>query len=117
MPAVWLVVTSMLAVVACAPQPLTVTREPVELRLVAAESCAPLARELADAYEKTYPWVAIEVQALNSALATEALRTGEADVALIPWLDEEAGAAGVLRYNWERQTGINNVSGTPTRLL
>jgi phosphate transport system substrate-binding protein len=79
----------------CADQPLTVTREPVAYQLVAAESCASLAHELAAAYEHTYPWVTLEVQVLNTALATRALAAGEADVALVPWLDEQAGASGV----------------------
>ncbi|MCK4473577.1 MAG: hypothetical protein KAW49_17495, partial [Anaerolineae bacterium] len=37
----------LLLLAACTSQPLTVTREPVALRLVAADSCGPLAEELA----------------------------------------------------------------------
>ena len=70
---------------ACAPQPLTVTREPVTLRLVAADSCRPLVRELADAYEDAHPWVEIQVEVFNSSLAEQTLRTGEADLALLSW--------------------------------
>ncbi|MBC8445928.1 MAG: substrate-binding domain-containing protein [Chloroflexi bacterium] len=64
---------------ACASQPLTVTREPVSLRLVSADSCGPLAEQLAAVYEETYPWITVQVEVWNSALAEETLRTGGAD--------------------------------------
>jgi len=71
---------------ACAPQPLTVTPEPVVLRLVAANSCVPLTEQLIAAYEKAYPWVTVElIGAFNSAVAERSLRAGEADVALLSW--------------------------------
>ena len=78
----------LLLLTACASQPVTVTREPVSLRLVSADSCGALAEGLAAAYEEAYPWVTVQVEVWNSALAQEALRAGEADLALLSWLWE-----------------------------
>ena len=78
----------LLLLAACASQPVTVTREPVSLRLVSADSCRPLAEQLAAAYEEAYPWVTVQVEVWNSALAQETLRAGEADLALLSWLGE-----------------------------
>ncbi len=77
----WLLSTLLLA--ACAPQPLTVTREPVTLRLVAADDAAPLVTELTSAYEAERPWVTVEVEIFNSSVAEERLRAGAADLALL----------------------------------
>lgn len=75
-----------LLLTACAPQPLAVTRTPATLRLVVADSCAPMADALAAAYEDMRPWVTVDlVGVYNSAEAEEALRAGEADVALLSW--------------------------------
>jgi phosphate transport system substrate-binding protein len=74
---------------ACAPQPLAVTRQPATLRLVAADSCEPLAEALATAYEESRPWVTVHVETYNSALAEQTLREGSADVALLSWLKDE----------------------------
>jgi phosphate transport system substrate-binding protein len=73
---------------ACAPQPLTVTREPVFLQLVAADSCGSLVEELAIAYEKAHPWVTIQVEVFNSLVAERTLREGKADLALLSWKQE-----------------------------
>ncbi len=73
---------------ACAPQPLAVTREPTHLRLVAADTCGPLVEELAAAYEESHPWATVEVVGVfNSALAERTLREGEADLALLSWIE------------------------------
>ena len=80
----------LLLLTACAPQPLTVTRESVTLRLVAADSCGSLAEELAAAYEASRPWATIQVEVFNSLVAEQTLRTGEADLALLSWLQESA---------------------------
>jgi len=81
-------------VVACFSQPFTVTREPVSLRLVAADSCGPLAEELAAAYGEARPWVVVHVETFNSSVAERTLRTGGLDLALLSWLpgsaDEDA---------------------------
>ena len=74
---------------ACVPQPLAVTREPVILRLVAADSCEPLAEALVTAYEESHPWVTIHSETYNAALAEQVLREGSADLALLSWLDAE----------------------------
>ena len=75
---------------ACAPQPLAVTREPVTLRLVAADSCEPLAEALATAYEESHPWVTVLSETYNAALAEQVLEEGGADLALLSWLGAEA---------------------------
>lgn len=75
---------------ACAPQPLTVTREPSTLRLVAADSCQPLVRKSAGSYEAAHPWVTVTFDVFNNALAADALRGSEADLALLSW---EPGSA------------------------
>jgi phosphate transport system substrate-binding protein len=74
---------------ACAPQPLAVTREPVTLRLVAADSCQPLAEALAAAYEEAHPWVTVHIEVYNNALAKQTLQENDADVALFSWLAED----------------------------
>jgi phosphate transport system substrate-binding protein len=73
---------------ACAPQPLTVTREPTSMRLVAADSCGPLAEELAAAYQDSRPWATVHVQVFNSSVSEQTLRAGEADLALLSRVQE-----------------------------
>jgi len=80
----------LLLLATCTSQPLTVTREPVTLRLVAADSCGPLAEELAAVYEEAHPWVTVRVEVWNAALAEKTLRAGGADLALLSWLQEGA---------------------------
>jgi phosphate transport system substrate-binding protein len=80
----------LLLLTACVSQPLTVTREPVTLHLVAADSCGPLAEELAAAYKEAHPWVTVQVTIFNSSVAERALRAGEVDVALLSWPRETA---------------------------
>jgi phosphate transport system substrate-binding protein len=103
-PASWLPLVScvLLLLAACAPQPLTVTREPVALRLVAADSCGLLAEELAAAYEESHPWVTVEVTAFNDAVAERALRAGEADLALLSWLWETASEGPLWSHEFAR---------------
>jgi phosphate transport system substrate-binding protein len=81
----------LLLLAACTPQPLTVTREPAPLRLVAADSCGPLAEGLAAAYEESRPWVTVHAEVFDAAVADQALRAGEADLALLSWLGESGG--------------------------
>jgi phosphate transport system substrate-binding protein len=80
----------LLLLVSCAPQPLTVTREPVTLQLVAADSCGPLAEALGATYEAAHPWVEVQVEAFNSSVAERTLREGGADLALLSGLQETA---------------------------
>jgi len=72
-----------LALAACGPQPLTVTREPVVLDIVASDSCGPLMEELALAYEEGHPWVTVQVTTFNTATAEARLRAGAADLAAL----------------------------------
>jgi phosphate transport system substrate-binding protein len=81
----------LLLLAACAPQPLTVTREPVTLRLVAADACGLLAEELVAAYEEAHPWVTFQIEVFNSSVAEQVLWEGGADLALLTWLQETSG--------------------------
>ncbi|MGB9776500.1 MAG: substrate-binding domain-containing protein [Anaerolineae bacterium] len=76
------------ALVACAPQPLTVTPEPVTLRLAVSDACAEPVQALALAYHRQKPWVAIEVAVLNDRFARERLQAGAADAAALLWAEE-----------------------------
>lgn len=75
-------------VVACAPQPLTVTPVPVTLRLAVSDACGPPVQALALAYHRQKPWVAIETDVLNDRFALERLQAGAADGAALLWTDE-----------------------------
>jgi phosphate transport system substrate-binding protein len=84
-----LLLAACLLLVTCAPQPLAITREPTHLRLVTADSCGPLAEELAAAYEESHPWATVEVVGVfDSALAERTLREGNADLALLSWIEQ-----------------------------
>jgi phosphate transport system substrate-binding protein len=84
----FLVAILLLFLSACAPQPLTITREPVTLRVVSADSCQPLAEALVLAYEESFPWITVEVVTFNTVLAERTLRAGDADLALLSWPEE-----------------------------
>ena len=90
---------------ACAPQPLAVTREPVILRLVAADSCEPLVEALVTAYEESHPWVTIHSEVYNAALAEQVLREDGADLALLSWLDAEENEG-----LWTRQFASDGIA-------
>jgi len=106
----------LLLLVACASQPLTVTREPATLRLVAADSCGPLANELAAAYEEAHPWVTVEIVGVfNSATAEQALLAGEADVALLSWLEESGDEKALWSHPFARD-GIAVIAHPATPL-
>ncbi len=89
---------ALILLVACGPQPLTITREPATLRLVAADSCGSLAEEIAAQYEEAYPWVTVELDVFNAAVAEEMLRAGEVDLALLSWLEEGGDEAPLWSY-------------------
>ncbi|HHN93468.1 MAG TPA: hypothetical protein ENK17_01745 [Anaerolineae bacterium] len=90
-PRSFLLLLLVLAILAgCRPQPVTVTREPVALRVVAADSCGPLADALAASYAETRPWVTVTTAVCDTTVAEEALEEGEADVALLSWIDQSA---------------------------
>lgn len=78
-------VSLILGLVACAPQPLTVTRQPAHLRLVASDACPGLLEELARAYHRAHPWVTFEVTVYNDATAQEYLLSGGADGGAFIW--------------------------------
>ena len=76
--------------VACSAPPLTVTHEPQSVRIVAADSCSPLLQELALAYHEAHPWVTVEVETFDAAVAGERVRDGAFDLAALTWWDETA---------------------------
>jgi len=80
---------------ACAPQPVTVTRESVTLSIAIADSCEPLVESVTDRYEASRPWVTVESQVFNTALTEQVLREGDSDVALLSWIWDSHEAGGV----------------------
>jgi phosphate transport system substrate-binding protein len=103
----------LLLLAACASQPLAVTLEPVTLRLVAADSCGPLAEELAAAYEESHPWATVQVAVFSSSVAEQTLRAGEADLALLSWLQQDA-EEGLLWSQTFARDGVAVVVHTAT---
>ncbi|HIE39591.1 MAG TPA: hypothetical protein EYP77_11095, partial [Anaerolineae bacterium] len=82
--------TLLIIVLLTACQPLTVTREPVTLHVVASDACGPLMEELARAYQTERPWVTVRVEVFDTAAALDRLRAGGADLAAISWAGEDA---------------------------
>lgn len=80
-----------LTLTACAPQPLTVTPQPVTLRLAVSDACEKPVRALVQAYHRQKPWVAIETVVFNDAVVRERLQGGAADGAALIWAEESAG--------------------------
>ncbi|RME39438.1 MAG: hypothetical protein D6793_01080, partial [Thermoflexia bacterium] len=78
------------APVACAPQPLTVTRQPVHIRLVVSDACSGLLDELTRAYHRARPWVTFQVAVYNDEVARERLLSGGADGGAFIWLEDPA---------------------------
>lgn len=77
-------ISLLLVLTACGPQPLTVTREPVTLRLVACDPCGSLVRDLAAAYENERTWVTIETEVFNATVVEAQLRSRAADLIALP---------------------------------
>ncbi|MBN1953585.1 MAG: substrate-binding domain-containing protein [Anaerolineae bacterium] len=80
---------SLLLVSACATQPLTVTREPAVLHIVASDVCGPALEELALVYQESHPWATVSVETFDAAVAEERLRAGMADLGALSWLTDE----------------------------
>lgn len=84
------------------------TPEPVFLQATGSMDVAPLVAELASAYEEGAPLVTIEVDGPGSTFGLQALRAGEADVAMVSWLPpggEASDGAWQLEPGW-RATAI-----------
>ncbi len=81
-----------LLLVACG-EPLA-TPEAVFLPVTGSMDMAPLVAELAQAFGQTSPLVTLEVEGLGTAFGLQALRSGEADLALASWLPPQAAEAG-----------------------
>jgi phosphate transport system substrate-binding protein len=80
-----LLLCSLLFLVACVSQPIRVTREPVAMAVVAADTCSPLTRALTEAYAEQRPWVEVAVVSFNNDVALETVRAGEAEIAFLSW--------------------------------
>ena len=89
---------------ACTPQPVTVTREPVTLRLVAADSCAPLVEDVAANQEHKL------VEALGERIASAVLARFDADAVTVT-VRKPTPIAGVLRYAGVRITRTRDDAG------
>ena len=101
--------------VSCASESLRVTREPVTMRVVAADSCSSLAHELVGRYEASHPWVTIELEVFDDAVARERLGSGMADLALLSGGDDGQDDASGWQTLWI-QAGIAMVANTDTPL-
>ena len=101
--------------VSCASESLRVTREPVTMRVVAADSCSSLAHELVGRYEASHPWVTIELEVFDDAVARERLGSGMADLALLSGGDDGQDDANGWQTLWI-QAGIAMVANTDTPL-
>lgn len=75
---------------ACAPQALTVTPQPIAIRVVTADACARVTRWLTVAYTEDHPWVRFDVEVYNSSIAQQRLQAGSADLAFVSWLEPVA---------------------------
>lgn len=75
----------LLFLVACG-EPVLTPPEPVFLQASGSTALAPLVAELAAAYAERDPLVTVEVSGLGTAYGLDALRRGEADIALASWL-------------------------------
>jgi phosphate transport system substrate-binding protein len=92
----------LLLFVAACGEPLA-TPEPIFLQATGSMDVAPLVAELAEAYGETSPLVTVEVDGLGTGFGLQALRAGEADMALASWLPPRAeeGGAG----SWQLDPG------------
>ena len=90
----WLFVGGLLLLLlcSCVSQPMDATREPIYFRVVAASSCDSIAQRLIAVYEEQPPQATIDLTVFNNAIASDRLRSGEADVALLSWVGEEENA-------------------------
>ena len=82
----WLVALLWLGAVllsSCAQPQLAATPAPVVLHLAGSTSMQPLLRDLAAAYSERYPYVSFDFAEMGSTAGLEALRRGNADLALV----------------------------------
>jgi phosphate transport system substrate-binding protein len=104
---VWLLLSLSALLLAACGEPLA-TPEPVFVQAAGSMDMAPLVVELAQAFRESSPLVTVEVEGLGTAFGLEALRSGQAEIALASWLPQsgEAGGKGQrLEPNW-RATAI-----------
>jgi len=80
---------ALLWLIGCASQPITVTPQPVVLHVVASDAYGPLAERMASAYHDARPWVRVEVETFNQAVAEERLRAGGAEIGLLAGREPE----------------------------
>ncbi len=80
------------SLVAACGEPVLSTPEPVFLQASGSMALAPLVEELAAAFHEREPLVHLEVSGLGTAYGLDALRRGEADLALVSWLPADLPA-------------------------
>lgn len=78
----WVGSLAVLWAIGCASQPITVTPQPVLLRVMAADAYGPLAEMVTSAYREARPWVRVEVETFNQAVGEERLRAGAAELGI-----------------------------------
>jgi phosphate transport system substrate-binding protein len=85
----------LLSLAACG-EPVLTTPEPVFLQASGSTTLAPLVAELAAAYTERDPLVTVEVSGLGTSYGLDALRRGEADIALASWLPADLPASWLV---------------------
>jgi phosphate transport system substrate-binding protein len=90
----WLPFSLLVLLLAACGEPLA-TPEPVFVQAAGSMDMAPLVVELARAFGESSPLVTVEVEGLGTAFGLEALRSGQAEVALASWLSQSGEAGGV----------------------
>jgi phosphate transport system substrate-binding protein len=68
------------------------TPVPVDLRAAGSTAMDPLMRDLATAFTEQFPLVSLEVRGLGTQYGLDALRQGEADLAMASWLPADLSA-------------------------
>jgi phosphate transport system substrate-binding protein len=69
-----------------------VTPVPVDLRVAGSTAMDPLVAALATAFSEASPLVSLEVAGLGTQYGLDALRDGQADLAMASWLPDDLGA-------------------------
>jgi phosphate transport system substrate-binding protein len=77
---------------ACGSQPPVVTPRPATVRVAASGSTAVLMEELGAAYAEARPWVTVQVEVFDDAVARERLLAGAVDLAALSWLGDDAAS-------------------------
>jgi phosphate transport system substrate-binding protein len=80
---------------ACSPLFGAEQGQPAVLRMAVADSCRELAESLVEAYRVERPWISVDMQVFNSAVAERQLREGQVGLALLAWVGDGRDSAGL----------------------